>query len=83
MGGGNAMKSKTARDRKAATDAKANNGSQLKVNQDSMSIVCEICLTQFMRTRKPVILLQHVESKHPKNKPEDCFASLREGAASS
>jgi Zinc-binding len=83
MGGGNAMKSKTARDRKAAKDAKANKGSQLKVNQESMSIVCEICRTQFMCTSKPVILMQHVESKHPKNKPEECFSSLKEGGPSS
>jgi hypothetical protein len=83
MGGGNAMKSKTARDRKAAKDAKAAKGSQLKTNQQSMSIVCEICRTQFMCTSKPVILMQHAESKHPKNKAEECFPSLKDAAASS
>lgn len=72
------MKSKTARERKAAKDAKAGKGSQLKSNAQSMSIVCEICRTQFMCTSKPVALKQHAESKHPKNTIKECFPALEE-----
>lgn len=72
------MKSKTARDRKAAKDAKGAKGSQLKTNAQSMNIVCEICRTQFMCTSKAVALMQHAESKHPKNTVKECFPSLEE-----
>lgn len=76
MGGGNGMKSKTKRDRNQAKNAKGKKGSQLASNTQAQNIICKICRTTFMCTMKPGNLMEHVDSKHPKNSPGECFDKL-------
>jgi hypothetical protein len=78
MGGGNAMKSKTARDKKLAADKKAGKGSQLKTNSNAMTIICAICRQTFMCNSKKITLMQHVESKHSKLTFDGCFPGFTE-----
>lgn len=57
MGGGNAQKSKTARDRNNAKKLKEqkqkNHGEmRAKIEKDKQALKCKICLTTFMNTAK-------------------------------
>ncbi|PNH07645.1 hypothetical protein TSOC_005881 [Tetrabaena socialis] len=76
MGGGNGQKSAMARARRQAEMAAASKGSQLKTNQASMTIKCNICLTTFVCTTNETMLKQHWESKHPKSPLEAAFPDL-------
>lgn len=74
MGGGNGQKSATARARKQEKDKKMKGGvSQLAVNQKAMSIVCQICRSNFMCTSTETKLKEHSDNKHPKNTFAECF----------
>ncbi|EFN54259.1 hypothetical protein CHLNCDRAFT_135809 [Chlorella variabilis] len=74
MGGGNAQKSATARQRKAEKDKKLAGGkSQLADNAKALSIVCQICRQSFMCNMTPAKLKEHSDSRHPKQKFEECF----------
>lgn len=75
------MKSKTARDRKAKEEARANKGSQLKANASAQTIVCQICRTTFLCTSKPAALKQHAEGKHAKKTLKECFPNGEAEAA--
>ncbi|CAG9463593.1 unnamed protein product [Pedinophyceae sp. YPF-701] len=78
MGGGNAQKSATKRARNAEKAAKANKGSQLKVNASAMTNKCSVCMTQFMCTAAKRMLQEHVDGKHPKKTFEECFPDFTE-----
>jgi len=77
MGGGNGAKAATkrARNLEKAKD-KAGGVSQLKTNQASMSIVCQVCRQTFMKTASEVQLKGHWESKHDKLPLAQCFPEL-------
>ncbi|KAK2955883.1 putative Zinc-binding [Blattamonas nauphoetae] len=72
MGGGNACKSKNARERKVAQGS-AGGKSQLKQNAAAQTIVCSVCKQSFMCTTNAAQLEQHATSKHPKSTPKECF----------
>ena len=44
-----------------------------KSAKDAAAFSCIICKQTFPVTTKAAALLAHVDSKHSKNKPEDCF----------
>ena len=72
MGGGNAQKSKTARERNLEKN-KASKGSQLDTNKKAMSIQCKVCMQTFMCTTTEVKCREHAEAKHPKHDITACF----------
>ncbi|KAL3634147.1 hypothetical protein CASFOL_021201 [Castilleja foliolosa] len=92
MGGGNAQKSKTARERNAEK-AKASKGSQLDANKKAMSIQefllatitagakcktnCKVCMQTFICTTSEVKCREHAEAKHPKADVLTCFPHLK------
>ena len=68
MGGGNGCKAAMKRERqgssgKDASGAKKAN-SQLKVNQQALSLVCQQCFTSFLCTASEKVLREHIEQKH-------------------
>ncbi|PHH67018.1 hypothetical protein CDD81_4413 [Ophiocordyceps australis] len=67
---GNGAKAQQKRER-AQKDQKAAK-SQLKVNQQAMSIQCQICKATFLQTTKAPALLEHASNKHSKALA-DCF----------
>lgn len=79
MGGGNGQKSAAARLRnmkdKKMTDEERKAASA-KAKADSMAHVCKVCRATFMVNVKPSGLYLHVNSKHPKISPIDCFDQL-------
>ena len=83
MGGGNAQKSKTARDRnnaKKAKDLKQKNRGETvaQMTKDKEAYKCSICLTTFMCTVKEAQLRDHHEKKHKKLTVLQCFPHLKE-----
>jgi hypothetical protein len=72
MGGGNAQKSATARERNLLKNAPSK-GSQLKGNAASQSIICQICRSTFICTSTESKLKEHSDAKHPKNEFAACF----------
>lgn len=50
--------------------------STLKSRDKDLNVVCEICRQTFMCTIKRPTLEQHIDSKHPKNKFQDCFPNF-------
>ncbi|KAI8324357.1 DUF1909-domain-containing protein [Martensiomyces pterosporus] len=68
---GNGAKAQMKRDR-ASKGAKGEQHSQLKVNQKAMSVVCQVCRTQFLCTISAKALEEHAENKHSKTIKE-CF----------
>ncbi|KAG2444437.1 hypothetical protein HXX76_001190 [Chlamydomonas incerta] len=77
MGGGNGQKSAMRRAKKLEEAAGANKGSQLKQNQASMTIKCNVCMTVFVCTTTEKLLREHAENKHPKSPIEACFPQLK------
>lgn len=80
-GGGNAQKSAKARDdalkKAAATKTpEERKAAASKAKQDSEAVKCSICLQAFMCTAKVVQLVAHVDSKHAKTDPLQCFPSI-------
>eukprot|EP00850_Spirogloea_muscicola_P009096 SM000050S17021 [mRNA] locus=s50:416403:417158:- [translate_table: standard] len=73
MGGGNAQKSATARERNLAKAAKANKGSQLDTNTKAMTIQCKVCMQTFMCTTSESKCKEHSDSRHPKVDFSQCF----------
>lgn len=83
MGGGNGQKSAKAREdaqRKAlATKSPEERAASLKkAKADSEALLCGICKQAFMCTAKGKQLRAHVESKHDKTDPLQCFPTLPE-----
>eukprot|EP00898_Chlorokybus_atmophyticus_P001254 jgi/Chlat1/2129/Chrsp17S02716 len=81
MGGGNAQKSKTSRERKLAKDAAAGKGellirSQLEKNKAALTIKCNICMQTFICTTTASKCKEHSDNRHPKNTLEECFPHL-------
>ncbi|KMT13850.1 hypothetical protein BVRB_4g076940 [Beta vulgaris subsp. vulgaris] len=76
MGGGNAQKSKTARERNLEKN-KASKGSQLDTNKKAMSIQCKVCMQTFMCTTTEVKCREHAEAKHPKHDITACFPHIQ------
>ncbi|KAL9254759.1 hypothetical protein AKJ16_DCAP06122 [Drosera capensis] len=76
MGGGNAQKSKTARERNLEKNKPAK-GSQLDANKKAMSIQCKICMQTFICTTTEVKCREHAEAKHPKQDVYTCFPHLK------
>ncbi|KZV54544.1 hypothetical protein F511_01342 [Dorcoceras hygrometricum] len=86
MGGGNAQKSKMARERNAEK-LKGNKGSQLDSNKKAMSIQlsnsrvtylqCKVCMQTFICTTSEVKCKEHAEAKHPKADLYSCFPHLK------
>lgn len=76
MGGGNGAKSHAKREANAKKLA-GPSGSQLKVNQASMNIICQVCRQTFMLTTKSPELTQHADNKHKKTQDE-CFPGFVE-----
>eukprot|EP01108_Squamamoeba_japonica_P005370 TRINITY_DN4227_c0_g1_i2.p1 TRINITY_DN4227_c0_g1~~TRINITY_DN4227_c0_g1_i2.p1 ORF type:complete len:115 (-),score=29.86 TRINITY_DN4227_c0_g1_i2:23-328(-) len=62
------QKNKAAQKKK--TDGKAAAGAGLQLQ-------CTICLAQFSYPKKPVMLQEHINSKHSKSTLKDCFSDLR------
>lgn len=56
------MKSKMARERKAAEQSGAK--SQLKVNEAAKNIMCMVCRQTFLLTIREKALQEHIDSKH-------------------
>ncbi|KAG5154566.1 hypothetical protein JHK82_012535 [Glycine max] len=85
MGGGNAQKSKMAREKnlekqKAAAKAIVWDvcaGSQLDSNKKAMSIQCKVCMQTFICTTSEVKCKEHAEAKHPKSDLYVCFPHLK------
>ncbi|XP_042061416.1 uncharacterized protein At2g23090-like [Salvia splendens] len=78
MGGGNAQKTKMAREKnqekmKGAKGA----GSQLDANKKAMSIQCKVCMQTFICTTSEVKCKEHAEAKHPKADLLTCFPHLK------
>ena len=77
MGGGNAMKSATAKKRNADKKGAGNKGSQKKTNEAAKSIVCSICRQQFMCNARRPQLEEHMNAKHSgKATYETCFPNV-------
>eukprot|EP00897_Mesotaenium_endlicherianum_P003453 jgi/Mesen1/3135/ME000184S02205 len=76
MGGGNAQKSKTARERNLAK-AGSNKGSQLKSNEKAMNIQCKVCMQSFICTTNEAKCKEHAEARHPKADLFQCFPHLQ------
>ncbi|EFJ13153.1 hypothetical protein SELMODRAFT_181308 [Selaginella moellendorffii] len=77
MGGGNAQKSKMARDRNLEKAKASGKGSQLDSNKKAMNIQCKICMQTFMCTTSEVKCKEHAEAKHPKVDLHACFPHLK------
>lgn len=77
MGGGNAQKSKTARERNLEKAKAGAKGSQLESNKKAMSIQCKVCMQEFMCTTSEVKCREHAEAKHPKSDVYACFPHLK------
>ncbi|KAG6406872.1 uncharacterized protein At2g23090 [Salvia hispanica] len=78
MGGGNAQKTKMAREKnlekmKGAKGA----GSQLEANKKAMNIQCKVCMQTFICTTSEVKCKEHAEAKHPKADLFTCFPHLK------
>ncbi|RDY04971.1 hypothetical protein CR513_11247, partial [Mucuna pruriens] len=67
MGGGNAQKSKMAREKNLEKQKAAGKGSQLDTNKKAMTIQCKVCMQTFMCTTSEVKCREHAEAKHPKS----------------
>ncbi|KAF8695503.1 hypothetical protein HU200_037432 [Digitaria exilis] len=86
MGGGNAQKSKMARERNAEKN-KGSKGSQLEANKKAMNIQlitsnisstqCKICMQTFICTTSEAKCKEHAEARHPKNELVQCFPHLK------
>lgn len=72
MGGGNAQKSKMARERNLEK-LKGGKGSQLEANKKAMNIQCKICMQTFICTTSEAKCKEHAEAKHPKSELVQCF----------
>ncbi|CAM8911125.1 hypothetical protein QQ045_033215 [Rhodiola kirilowii] len=77
MGGGNAQKSKTARERNLEKQKNASKGSQLEANKKAMNIQCKVCMQTFICTTSEVKCREHAEAKHPKSDVSACFPHLQ------
>ncbi|KAI3686773.1 hypothetical protein L1987_80460 [Smallanthus sonchifolius] len=77
MGGGNAQKSKTARERNLEKAKAASKGSQLESNKKAMNIQCKVCMQTFICTTSEVKCREHAEAKHPKADVSTCFPHLK------
>ncbi len=83
MGGGNAQKSKTARDRNLAKKLKDQKQKNHAANKDSIAknkeaYKCKICMTTFMCTTRRDALEAHYSSKHESKgfSLQQCFPEL-------
>ncbi|XP_051216441.1 uncharacterized protein At2g23090 [Lolium perenne] len=76
MGGGNAQKSKMARE-KNLEKLKGGKGSQLEANKKAMNIQCKICMQTFICTTSEAKCKEHAEAKHPKSELTQCFPHLK------
>ncbi|MQL82876.1 hypothetical protein Taro_015358 [Colocasia esculenta] len=77
MGGGNAQKSKMAREKNLEKMKAAAKGSQLESNKKAMNIQCKVCMQTFICTTSEVKCKEHAEAKHPKNDLQQCFPHLK------
>ncbi|XP_019155066.1 PREDICTED: uncharacterized protein At2g23090 [Ipomoea nil] len=77
MGGGNAQKSKMAREKNLEKMKAAGKGSQLESNKKAMNIQCKVCMQTFMCTTSEVKCREHAEAKHPKADVSTCFPHLK------
>jgi len=74
MPSGNGNRAKQKRERNAAKQSKLGEPhSQLKTNQQALSIKCKICMQTFMGVTSAKSLKEHSENKHPKQSFQDCF----------
>jgi len=74
MGRFNGQKSAIARERNAKKLAdKVKPGSSLKATQAAMTTICKQCQMAFLGNTGYKAMQQHIDSKHPKNSPADCF----------
>ncbi|XP_051149936.1 uncharacterized protein At2g23090-like [Andrographis paniculata] len=76
MGGGNAQKSKMARE-KHMEKSKSAKGSQLEINKKAMNIQCKVCMQTFICTTSEVKCKEHAEARHPKADLYICFPHLK------
>ncbi|KMZ73765.1 Uncharacterized protein family SERF [Zostera marina] len=77
MGGGNAQKSKMAREKNLEKQRNAAKGSQLEKNKKAMNIQCKVCMQTFICTTSEVKCKEHAEAKHPKSALFQCFPHLQ------
>ncbi|GKD30883.1 casein kinase II subunit alpha [Tanacetum coccineum] len=77
MGGGNAQKSKMAREKNLEKARAAGKGSQLEANKKAMNIQCKVCMQTFICTTSEVKCREHAEAKHPKSDVLTCFPHLK------
>jgi len=73
---GNGAKAQQKRERNAQAGAKSK-ASQLKVNQEALSVLCDICKQPFMGTVRAPALEAHAQNKHGKGLAE-CFSKFKE-----
>uniref|UniRef100_A0A453BPN3 Uncharacterized protein n=1 Tax=Aegilops tauschii subsp. strangulata TaxID=200361 RepID=A0A453BPN3_AEGTS len=77
MGGGNAQKSKMARERNLEK-LKGGKGSQLEANKKLQRRLCKICMQTFICTTSEAKCKEHAEAKHPKSDLVQCFPHLKQ-----
>ncbi|KAL1564758.1 hypothetical protein AAHA92_07060 [Salvia divinorum] len=78
MGGGNAQKTKMAREKNQEKMKGAKgSGSQLDSNKKAMNIQCKVCMQTFICTTSEVKCKEHAEAKHPKADLFTCFPHLK------
>mmetsp|Transcript_606 Transcript_606/g.1098 ORF Transcript_606/g.1098 Transcript_606/m.1098 type:complete len:81 (+) Transcript_606:67-309(+) len=78
MGGGNAQKSASKREKNAAkAKAASGNSSQLASNKKAMTNVCSVCRQSFMCTMSETGLRQHVDNKHSGKSFQECFPTFQ------
>ncbi|KAI9291429.1 DUF1909-domain-containing protein [Neoconidiobolus thromboides FSU 785] len=70
---GNGAKAQMKRERNAKDSKTAK--SQLKVNEQARTIICQVCRSTFLCTIRPKALAEHAENKHSK-KLEECFPGV-------
>jgi len=69
---GNGAKAASKRERNAK-DANTGGKSQLKSNAAAKTLICRNCKQDWQGTTNKATLEQHVSSRHPKLKYEECF----------
>mmetsp|Transcript_11053 Transcript_11053/g.18078 ORF Transcript_11053/g.18078 Transcript_11053/m.18078 type:complete len:80 (-) Transcript_11053:267-506(-) len=73
MGRTNANKAQQKRERNAAKSTEGAAASQLKANQQALSVVCTICRQPFICTVQTGELQKHQETKHAGETFAKCF----------
>jgi hypothetical protein len=79
MPSGNGARAQQKRERNMAKKSKESTPhSQLKANQQALTIKCSVCLQTFLGTTSSTSLKEHSDNKHPKNSFKQCFPNQLE-----